>query len=167
MRTASPPASPRPSSSGPAAGSSPFTAFRRASAPGRAARPDRATTPRPRPALGPPAVPSRARARTGHGRIDGEQRSRLTEITLGLAAGAATSSVLALALVPGLPAGVALAAGALVSCGGGALALAPWSRSAVRDGASPTAVRHRALGALLGAHAAAAVPIGLAVLLAG
>lgn len=161
-RTASP-APVRPSS--PATlRSSPLRAFRR-SAPG--VRATRATAPRPRPVLSEPRTPTRARGRAGHGRVGAEHRTRLGDIAAGLAAGAGTSSVLALVLLPGLPAGVALAAGAIVSVSGGALVLLPWSRSAVRDGASPAAVRRHAILALVGAHAAAAVPVGLAVLLAG
>lgn len=147
----SPPASPRPS---------PFSAFRRPAAAGRT------TTPRPRPVLGESQTASRARAGTSHGRVTEEQRTRLGDLTAGLAAGAASASVLALLLLPGLPASVALAVGALVSGCGGALVLAPWSRSAVRDGTSPTAARRQAVRAVVAAHAVAAVPIGLAVLLA-
>jgi hypothetical protein len=72
--------------------------------------------------------------------------------------------VLALVLLPGAPVPLALAAGAVVSLGAGSLALTSGSRAGRRGGSSE---RRRMLGALLAAHAVAAVPIGLAVLLAG
>jgi hypothetical protein len=52
----------------------------------------------------------------------------------------------------------------VVSLGAGSLALPTGTRAGRRGGSSE---RRRTLGALLAAHAVAAVPIGLAVLLAG
>jgi len=161
VRTASPPV-PRPAPSGPSR--SPLTSFRRSAAAGRAAR---AATPRPRPVLGEPRSATRSRIAAGRGRAGAELRDRLSDLTAGLAAGAAASSALALVVLPGVPTGVALAAGAVVSGTGGVLVLRPWSLSAVRDGASPAATRRQAATAFVAAHAVAAVPIGLAVLLAG
>jgi len=161
VRTATPPV-PRPARSTPAR--SPLTSFRRSSPAGRAAR---ATTPRPRPVLGEPRPATRSRTGAGRGRVGAELRARLSDLTAGIAAGAAASSALALVLLPGVPTGVALVAGAIVSGGGGVLVLRPWTRAAVRDGAAPADTHRQAAVAFVAAHAVAAVPIGLAVLLAG
>lgn len=96
-----------------------------------------------------------------------EHRERLRDLTFGLAAGAASAASVALLALPGLPAGIALAAGAAASAAVGGVVLTGWTRTAVGDGADRDVARAQALGALATAHAAAAVPIGLAVLLAG
>jgi hypothetical protein len=70
-------------------------------------------------------------------------------------------------VLPGTPVGVALAAGALVSAAAGGVVVLRWSRDAVAVGADPGDARSGAVRALITAHAIAAVPVGLAVLLAG
>lgn len=112
------------------------------------------------------AAPS-SRAASGRRRATtGLERTALRELTTILAAGAAVVSVATLVLLPGLPSGVALAMGVVVSATVGAGALAVWGRRADRGAAGPAPTRPQAVAAVVGAHAVAAVPIGLAVLLA-
>ncbi|CAB4904453.1 unannotated protein [freshwater metagenome] len=122
---------------------------------------------RARPVLGLPRGPSRARSGARHGRVGPASHATLRDLVAAVAAGAAAVSVLALAVFSGVPTGVALFAGAVVSASVGGVVLASWARAAVQDGASPGAARRQAVTGLALAHAVAAAPIGLAVLAAG
>ncbi|WP_026909694.1 hypothetical protein [Patulibacter minatonensis] len=95
------------------------------------------------------------------------QRSALGDITAGLAAFTVVCVALALLALPSVPTGVAVAAGVVVSGALGWVAVALWARWAIADGAPEQAARRRAVAALVVAHGLAAVPVTLAVLLAG
>lgn len=106
------------------------------------------------------------RAGGGRRRQPGLDRTALRELTTVLAAGVAVVAVAALVAVPA-PTGVALALGTVVSTSTGAAVLASWSRRAARGAADVAPTRPQAVAALVGSHAVAAVPVGLAILAAG
>lgn len=87
----------------------------------------------------------------------------LRDRTLLVAVAAAICAVAGLALLPGVPSGIAVVIGFVPSLAGGwlFLTLAP------RNDAGPSPTLIRAGGALVVAHAIAVVPVAAAVLLAG
>lgn len=100
-------------------------------------------------------------------RLPALDRDAVRELTAVLAAGAAAVVVLALVVLPGVPTGVALGLGVAVSAGAEAAVLAVWARRAAAGAVAAGPTRRQARGALVVAHAVAAVPVGVAVLLAG